>query len=115
MHDLVDYASMESQKAGQSAATFAGAGKLPDQNIDVQPGNGIRYVVPQTLSGEEAVDFSMRVFSPGSDRYVVFRRGDKMVRRMKQTELDPAAMIRVRVRADRFEGSEGPLTVEVTD
>ncbi len=115
VHDLVDYASMESQKAGQSAATFAGAGKLPDQNIDVQPGNGIRYVVPQTLSGEEAVDFSMRVFSPGSDRYVVFRRGDKMVRRMKQTELDPAAMIRVRVRADRFKGSEGPLTVEVTD
>jgi hypothetical protein len=72
-------------------------------------------VVPQSLSGDEAVDFSMRVFNPEEDRYVVFRRDGRVVRRMKQTELDPAAMIRVRVRADRFKDGEGPLTVEVTD
>ncbi|HAL46287.1 MAG: FAD-dependent oxidoreductase [SAR202 cluster bacterium] len=115
VHDLVDYASMESQKAGQSAAIFAGSGRLPAPSIPVQPGSGIRYVVPQALSGEEAVDFSMRVFNPEEDRYVVFRRDGRVVRRMKQTELDPAAMIRIRVRADRFKDGEGPLTVEVTD
>ena len=115
VHDLVDYASMESQKAGQSAAIFANSGTLPAPSIAVQPGAGIRYVVPQSLSGDEAVDFSMRVFNPEEDRYVVFRRDGRVVRRMKQTELDPAAMIRVRVRADRFKDGEGPLTVEVTD
>ena len=115
VHDLVDYASMESEKAGQSAATFADGGKLPTPSIEVRPGDGIRYVIPQGLSGEEAVDFSMRVKSPETDQYVVFKRDGRVVRRMRQTELAPAAMIRVRLRADRFKNGQGALTVEVAD
>ena len=115
VHDLVDYASMESEKAGRSAAFFAGAGKLPSPSIKVLPGQGIRYVIPHEVSGNEPVDFSMRVKSPEADRYIVFKQGEKVIRRMRQIELAPAAMIRMRVRSDRFQRSLDSLTVEVAD
>jgi hypothetical protein len=57
----------------------------------------------------------MRVKSPETDRYIVFKRGEQVIRRMRQIELAPAAMIRMRVRSDRFQGSSDPLTVEVAD
>ena len=76
-------------------------------------GEGIRYVVPQGLSGDKAVDFCMRVTSPDRDRYAVFRRDGRVIRRLKQALLEPSAMIRVRLRADRLEKLDGDLTVEV--
>ncbi len=115
VHDLVDYASMESERAGRSAAIFADAGKLPSPSIKVLPGQGIRYVIPHEVSGNEPVDFSMRVKSPEADRYIVFKQGEKVIRRMRQIELAPAAMIRMRVRSDRFQRSLDSLTVEVAD
>lgn len=113
VHDLVDYASLEAEKAGLSAAKYAHTGKLPEANIKVSPGQGIRYVVPQHISGTEAVDFSMRVVAPDHDRYVVFRNDGQTVRRMKENVLAPSSMIRFRVRAERFQKIESELTVEV--
>lgn len=113
VHDLVDYASLEAEKAGASAAKYADTGKLPEANIKISPGQGIRYVVPHHISGTEAVDFSMRVVAPDHDRYVIFRNDGQTVRRMKETVLAPSSMIRFRLRAERFQKIEGELTVEV--
>ncbi len=113
VHDLVDYVSMEADKAGLSATEFADKGRLSPSKINVHPGSGVRYVVPQEISGEETVDFSMRVLKPDSDRYIVIRSNGQIIRKMKQTVLEPSSMIRVRVRADRFNNVQGDLTVEV--
>jgi NADPH-dependent 2,4-dienoyl-CoA reductase/sulfur reductase-like enzyme len=113
VHDLVDYVSLEAEKAGLGAAMYAHIGKLPQANIRVNPGQGIRYVVPQYISGTEAVDFSMRVVAPDHDRHVVFRSDGQTVRRMKENVLAPSSMIRFRVRAERFQKIGRELTVEL--
>lgn len=113
VHDLVDYVSLEAEKAGVGAAEYAYAGKLPQANIRVTPGQGIRYVVPQYISGTEAVDFSMRVAAPDRDRSVVFSSDGQTVRRMKETVLAPSSMIRFRVRAERFQKIGRELTVRL--
>jgi hypothetical protein len=113
VHDLVDYVSLEAEKAGLSATEYAHTGKLPEANIRVSPGQGIRYVVPQYISGTEAVDFSMRVVVPELDRYVVFRSDGQTVRRMKQNVLAPSSMVRFRVRGERFQNIGRELTVEL--
>jgi len=113
VHDLVDYVSLEAEIAGHSAAMYADAGKLPPSSIKVQPGKGIRYVLPQEISGAESVYFSMRAQAPDRDRYVVFRRGGQVIRRLKQTVLAPSSMMRIRLRADRLQKGQGDLTVEV--
>ena len=113
VHDVVDFASLESDRAGQFAASFADAGRLPPPSIAVRPGTGIRYVVPQEITGDEAVDFSMRVEKPDQDRFIVFSQNGRVLRRIKQTVLAPSSMIRLRMRADRFNAVDGDLTVEV--
>jgi NADPH-dependent 2,4-dienoyl-CoA reductase/sulfur reductase-like enzyme len=113
VHDLVDYVSLEAAVAGQKAAGFAGTGQGRQANITVGAGQGIRYVVPQRISGAAAVEFTMRVTAPDTDRNIVFSRGGQVVRRLKQSVLAPSSMIRLRVRADRFQGMDGDLTVEV--
>lgn len=113
VHDLVDYVSLEAEKAGQSAAMHAQMGKFAPASIRVKPGNGIRYVVPQFISGTEAVDFSMRVAAPDLDRCVVFSSGGETIRKMKENVLAPSSMIRFRVRAERLQKASGELTVEI--
>jgi NADPH-dependent 2,4-dienoyl-CoA reductase/sulfur reductase-like enzyme len=113
VHDLVDYVSLEAEKAGLGAAEYAYAGKLPRAHIKVSPGKGIRYVVPQYISGTEAVDFSMRVAAPDHDRYVAFRSNGQTLRRMKENVIAPSSMIRFRVRAERFQKIGNELTVEL--
>jgi NADPH-dependent 2,4-dienoyl-CoA reductase/sulfur reductase-like enzyme len=113
VHDLVDYVSLEAEKAGQSAAMHAQLGGLPPARIRVKPGSGIRYVVPQFISGTEAVDFSMRVEAPDLDRSVVFRSGGQTLRKMKEKVLAPSSMIRFKVRSDRFQKIGNELTVEL--
>ena len=113
VHDLVDYVSLESEKAGLSAAKYAQAGKLRVANIKVRPGPGIRYVVPQYIGGDEAVDFSMRVEAPDTDRCVVLHSGGQTLRKMKENVIAPSSMIRFRVRSERFQKIGKELTVEL--
>jgi thioredoxin reductase len=65
VHDLVDNVSWESELAGESAARFAAeGGKAPRGTIRLKPGRNIRYIVPQTISGQRDVTLYMRVMEP---------------------------------------------------
>lgn len=69
VHDLADFASEEGERAGASAAAFArgemqgGSASAGEPSIEVAAGEGVRYVVPQTISrdAEGAVMLSFRV------------------------------------------------------
>ncbi len=114
VHDVVDYATMESEKAGTAAAIWATTGKLPDADIKVSAGEGLRYVLPATISGTDAVDFTMRSWREEHDRSVIFKSGGEEVRRLRMPHMEPAGMIRVRVGKGRFRRIiNNELTVEV--
>jgi NADPH-dependent 2,4-dienoyl-CoA reductase/sulfur reductase-like enzyme len=113
VHDLVDWVSVEAEKAGTCAAEFSQDKKLARAHIKVTPGPGIRYVVPHYISGTEAVDFSMRVTVPDHDRTVVFQSDGNMLRSKKEHVLAPSSMVRFRVRAERFQNIGKEMTVEL--
>ena len=113
VHDLVDWVSVEAEKAGVCAAEFSQDKKLARAHIKVTPGPGIRYVVPHYISGTEAVDFSMRVTVPDHDRTVVFQSDGNVLRSKKENVLAPSSMVRFRVRAERFQNIGKEMTVEL--
>ncbi|MDR1726349.1 MAG: FAD-dependent oxidoreductase [Acidobacteriota bacterium] len=100
VHDLVDWVSMESEQAGQHAAAYVKAGAKPAAagaaKVSIKPGDGIRYTLPQSVSGGQDFILSMRVTAPWRDRTVVVRNGEKSIRK-KMVRLHPAEMIRVKV------------------
>jgi len=116
VHDVVDYATLEAEKTGVAAATWAMTGKLPEPTIDVKAGAGLRYVLPAMISGEDAVDFTMRPWKEEHDKAVVFRSGGEVLRRLKMPHMEPAGMIRVRVGKARFSHVvNNEITAEVED
>ena len=116
VHDVVDYATLDTEKAGVAAAQWAMTGQLPDAKINMSAGNGLRYVLPTTISGEDAVDFTMRPWKEEHDKSVVFKSGGEVLRRLKMPHMEPAGMIRVRVAKGRFKNViDNEITAEIED
>lgn len=114
VHDIVDYATMEAEIAGRSAAAYVADGTLPEAEIQIKVGDGLRYVLPSHVSGLDAVNFTMRVTKPDQNRAIVFSSGGKVLRRLKQQALSPASMARVRLGKARFSDTR-EILVEVGD
>ncbi|NQW17135.1 MAG: FAD-dependent oxidoreductase [Chloroflexi bacterium] len=114
VHDVVDFATLEAEKAGRAAAMWATTGELPEPTISITPGEGLRYVLPAAISGVDAVDFTMRSWKEEHHKSVVFRSGGEVLRRLKMPHMEPAGMIRVRVGQGRFKKVlDKNITVEV--
>ena len=50
VHDLVDYVSDESFKAGKAAADYVRSGRRETQYVSIKDGDGVRGTVPQKIS-----------------------------------------------------------------
>jgi len=65
VHDLVDYVSDEAEIAGQAAARYVMNSCTAEASLNVMPGSGIRYTVPQRIekNGEDVAVY-FRVKNP---------------------------------------------------
>ena len=89
VHDLVDNVVTEGEIAGFYAAECA-MGKVmsAQRRINIVSDEGVRYVVPNTISTETEVDIYMRVKQPAEN--VIVRVGDiysKTLRAVKPSEM----------------------------
>ena len=113
VHDLVDHVSEEAALAGAFACQYLGGGiSRADTPIEMEPGHGVRYVLPQQVSGESDFTLSLRVTEPTRNRSVWIRDGDRKVAKKKLARLHPAEMIRIKVKKEKLENA-GKLEVVV--
>lgn len=113
VHDLVDWVSLEAAEAGRCAALYVRNGKpFASPSIPVRAGRGVRYTLPQAVSGERDFALSLRVAAPWRDRSVVVRsEGREILRKMKM-RLHPAEMIRLALKKEELAGCSS-LELEV--
>jgi NADPH-dependent 2,4-dienoyl-CoA reductase/sulfur reductase-like enzyme len=114
VHDLVDYVSEEAAIVGKNAAVYLkGDIKTPESYIDVRPGKGVGYVLPQKVSGKRDFVLSLRVKEPYRNMAVIVRDGQKRLKRKKMVRMHPAEMIRIPVKAVKLgEGRSLEVSVE---
>ena len=86
VHDLVDYVSEEAKRAGSHAAEYIHNWKeeaiKETWELEVEPQNGIRYTVPQTIRPEhmeEKLTLRFRVGAVYKDRYISVYCGSKRI------------------------------------
>ena len=104
VHDLVDHVSQESEMAGAYAAKYAMSKQKPsERKIYLKNGTNIRYVVPQSISGEVDVNLYMRVREP-TDR-VKLRIGDVFQRSLRAVR--PSETLQVSLSAKELSGMSG--------
>lgn len=119
VHDLVDYVSEESTRAGKSAARYVKNGKQADDNgIVIKTGNGIRYTVPSTVRINELEDdLIIRFRSTGvfKDSYIEVKiDGQQKSRRRKQI-ITPGEMEQVILKREDLDQNNREITVAITE
>lgn len=102
VHDLVDYVSAEGELAAKSAIAYIKENNASASNISVKAGNGIRYLLPQRISPNKDITFSMRVVIPSKNKTIVFKDGDRELKRKTFKALNPAEMIRIALKAQEL-------------
>ena len=119
VHDLVDFVSNESFKAGHAAAAYA-RGQLQDAPVaQVKDGDGVRGVVPQQihLRGEasQSVELMFRPSAVFKNATVVVRSGDKEIARKKAPIFAPGEMVELTLKPEvvaALDGSDITVTME---
>ncbi|MCX7711415.1 MAG: NAD(P)/FAD-dependent oxidoreductase [Clostridia bacterium] len=105
VHDLVDHVSSEGERAAKAAVNFVrGTRGDHTQAVSVKSGDKVRYILPQRISGKKDVIFSMRVTEPLRDKKVIFRCGLQKIKSFSMKNLNPAEMIRLKLKAQELEG-----------
>lgn len=119
VHDLVDYVSEESSRAGRSAARYvkassSGSGPV----IQITNGNGVRYTVPSFVRvGELDSDLVIRFRSVGvyKDSYIdVSIDGVRSIHRRKQI-ITPGEMEQVILKKDDLLDVADNLNIAITE
>lgn len=116
VHDLVDHASQEGERAGVAAAAHArrgGAERPAAASVPVMAGEGVRYVVPQTIDAatppDERLMLSLRVTrTVNAPRFIVEgidASGEvRELKRAKTMIAVPAEMVLILLPAGAAEG-----------
>lgn len=111
VHDSVDNVSGEARKAGMYAAEYAmGKTKPSERKVHLKAGANIRYVVPNSISGEQEVTLYMRVVEPADK--VELRIGDIYKESLRAVR--PSEMLKVRLSSlelDRLDRGTGEVII----
>ena len=118
VHDLVDFVSAESFKAGKAAAEYVQGKKRIGKYVSVTDGDGVRGVVPQKLlipDGEvESVQIMFRPAGVYENAYIRVMDGEKELIKQKKRILTPGEMAELILKPEVVKGLSGAdVTVSI--
>ena len=119
VHDLVDYVSEESGRAGRSAARFVKANNVEEGPvINIKNGNGVRYTVPSFVRVNELDGDLVIRFRSGNvykDNYIsVLFDGETKLHRRKPI-ITPGEMEQVILKKDDLAAAPSEILIEITE
>ncbi len=118
VHDLVDFVTEESRKAGKNAARYV-KGEIvnTDKEIEVIPGGGIGYIVPHKIRIENIegkIDLLMRVKKVYKDTKLLIKADGVVIKEIKKAHLAPGEMERVILQKSLLENKKyNNISIEV--
>ncbi len=117
VHDLVDFVSAESEKAGAAAARYALGEEISGRCIELKNGNAVNYTVPQhiRLEGvEKLCEVFFRVNNVYRDRIItVTDEAGHLLCRFPREHMAPGEMEKIALPRPLLEKAVGSVTVSV--
>lgn len=115
VHDLVDFVTLQSARAGKGAADYIrNKGAERGEPVKVSAGANVGYTVPTYVHPKDAADdveFFFRVTQPLENAVIKVKCGDKELRSIKKKKLIPSEMERVTLKADVIAGLDGDVSI----
>lgn len=98
VHDLVDFVSGESEKAGKAAAEHLLGKRADGAVLNVTNGEGVSYTVPQKIRPnhlEKTAELYFRVRSVYRGGEILVARGEEIIARFSRERMAPGEMERI--------------------
>ena len=123
VHDLVDFVTDESIRAGAAAAEYVLQGECPEGEIlELQNGQNVGYTVPMKLRKnhiEKGFEVSFRVKKMfGPNAYIVVRQGEKQIARFSRSYMSSSEMEKIKlpyVLVKDLNATDGPIVVSALE
>jgi NADPH-dependent 2,4-dienoyl-CoA reductase/sulfur reductase-like enzyme len=96
VHDLVDWVSGESRRAGRYAAEWLSGGR-PALQIRARAGSNVRYVNPVRINPLRENQIYLRSLVVKNDAVLELRLDNRVIRSVKQGHVQPSEMISVNI------------------
>ena len=117
VHDLVDFVTAESLRAGENAARYVQGQKIKNpEHITLRPGNRVRYTVPQYIESKESqnpVSIMFRATDVYRDVTIVISSNNERIRSIKKKIVRPGEMQVVELKADQLAKVKDNITVAI--
>jgi thioredoxin reductase len=98
VHDVVDFVTLEAQKAGKSASEYILKNQPKPERVPTKAGKGIHYILPHQIPPNSDIEFSIRVTKPGKNISIRFLDGERLVKTKKLAKVHPAQMIKIKLK-----------------
>jgi len=115
VHDLVDYVSAESTRAGKAAAAYVRSSRKPSRAVRVEDGPGVRGTVPQIIHPDSGEDIEL-MFRPSGvfrNKAAVVTCGGKEILRKKAMIYTPGEMAVLTLKAPQLKDLTDTITVSI--
>lgn len=118
VHDLVDFVTEESMRAGAAAAEYAAGKRVSGRVIDVIPGDGVNYTVPVRIRPENVeknAGIFFRTNRPRKKSVITVASGDQKIASFKREYMAPGEMERINIPRVLLDRADDRITVSVSD
>ncbi|MCQ4863587.1 NAD(P)/FAD-dependent oxidoreductase [Pseudoflavonifractor phocaeensis] len=119
VHDLVDFVTAESQRAGRAAARYVlDAGAAEGRVLTVRGGDGVTYTVPQRIRPagvERAAELFFRVNRVCGGSEVLVTSGETQIARFPREHLAPGEMEHIILPWVLLDRAEEEITVSIRE
>lgn len=116
VHDLVDFVSAESKKAGHFAARYVNNELTMNKGFTVEPKGAVSYTVPSSVqieNVEENVEFLFRVTKTARNAVLNVYKDGNLLKSVKKPHVAPAEMEKIILKKSELEGINETLTIEL--
>ena len=111
---MVDYVSEEAERAGVGAVKYITDGNYRGKSVKTKAGNGIRYVIPQTINNpDEDVFLFLRVTQPFGKVKFTVSDGENILTVVKKLRAAPGEMEKIVVKAEALKNISDSVCVSL--
>jgi len=119
VHDLVDFVTEESRRAGKFAAKYIkGEIKYIDRKIKTTSGNGIKYIIPHYIRYEN-LDSKLKLFTRVTDVYkniyIQIKADNTTIYKKRERQLTPGEMEMISLDKEKIPSDTQNIIVELLE
>lgn len=118
VHDLVDYVTAESLRAGEAAAAYVLSGDRAGKTLTVKNGPGVTYTVPQRIRREgvkKNCGIFFRVNRVCRDSEILVTSGETVIAKYSRSHLAPGEMEHIMLPAVLLNKADGEITLSIRE